>query len=155
MAVIARSSRVALPLLFGVLFALPASPDQPSDIRAVLQRVATGLSEGNPADALNEFDPSLHEYDTLRDDFDGLTASYQITNEINVVDEQDAPDETKAIIDWTITLGNLNNPDIHESRSRQIHVRFLRKKNHWKIVEFTPVDLFNPQFRPRSENPPR
>jgi hypothetical protein len=155
MAVIARSTRVVLPILFGVLVALPASPDQASAIRAVLQRVATGLSEGNPADALNEFDPSCAEYDKLRDDFDGLTASYQITNEVNVIDEQDAPNETKALIDWTITLGDLNNPGIKDSRSRQIHVRFIRRKNHWRIVEFSPTDLFNPQFRPQSENPPR
>ena len=75
MAAIAPSSKCAAwALLFGVLFAFPASPDQSSDIRAVLQRIATDLSEGNPADALKEFDPSFPAYETLRDDFEGLTA---------------------------------------------------------------------------------
>ena len=156
MAAIARSSKCApWALLFGLLFAFPASPDQSSDLRAVLQHIATGLSEGNSADALKEFDPSFPSYDKLRDDFEGLTAGYQLTNEVNVVDEQDTPDETNAVVDWTLTLGNLNNPGIQDSRNQRIHVRFVRRKNHWKIIEFSPIDLFNPQFHPRSQNPPR
>lgn len=156
MAAIAHSSKCApWALVFGLLFALPASPDQSSDIRAALQRIATGLSEGNPADALKEFDPSFPNYDRLRDDFEGLTAGYQLTNEINIVDEQDTPNQTDAVVDWTLTLGNLTNPGIQDSRNQRIQVRFVRRKNHWKIIEFSPIDLFNPQFHPRSQNPPR
>jgi hypothetical protein len=156
MAVIARSSKCAAwTLLFGVLFALPASPDQSADVRAVLQRIATGLSEGNSADALKEFDPSLPNYDRLRDDFEGLIAGYQLTNEVNVIDEQDTPEETNAVVDWTLTLGNLTNPGIQDSRNQRLHVRFVRRKNRWKIIEFSPIDFFNPQYHPRSENPPR
>ena len=156
MAAIARSNKSApVALLLGLMLALPASPDPSSDIRAVLQHVATGLSEGNPADALKEFDPSYPNYDKLRDDFEGLTAGYQLTNEVSVIDEQDTPDQINAVVEWTLTLGNLTNPGVQDSRNQQIHVRFVRRKNHWKIVEFSPIDLFNPQFHPRSGNPPR
>ena len=144
-----------MALMLGALLVAPAKPDQSSDIRAVLQHIATGLSEGNPADALKEFDPSFPNYEKLRDAFEGLTAGYQITNEVNVIDEQDTPDQVNAVVDWTLTLGNLNNPGIQDSRNQRMDVRFVRRKNHWKIVEFSPINLFNPQLHPRSGNPPR
>lgn len=142
-------------LALGLLFPVLARPDQSSDLRTVLQRIATGLTDENPADALKPFDRSFSGYDKLGDYFNGLTASYQITNEVNVVDEQDSSDQTTATVDWTITLGDKTNPGVQDSRNRQIHVRMVREKKHWKIVEFSPIDLFDPQFHSRSGNPPQ
>ncbi len=155
MAVTGRKKYTALALVMGLLFPVLARPDQASDLRDVLQRIATGLSDENPADALKPFNRSFGSYDKLSDYFDGLTASYQITNEVNVIDEQDSPDQTTATVDWTITLGDKTNPGVQDSRYRQIHVRITREKKHWKILNFSPIDLFNPQFHPRSGNPPQ
>lgn len=155
MAVTGRKKHAALVLAMGLLFPALVHSDQASDLRNMLQRIATGLSDENPADALKPFDRSFGSYDKLRDYFDGLTASYQITNEVSVADEQDSSDQTTATVDWTITLGDKTNPGVQDSRYRQIHVRMVREKKHWKIVEFSPIDLFNPQFHSRSGNPPQ
>jgi hypothetical protein len=29
-------------------------------------------------------------------------------------------------------------------RMAEIHVRMIREKQHWKIVDFSPIDLFDP-----------
>ena len=142
-------------LALGLLFPVLARPDQASDLRTILQRIATGLTDENPADALKPFDRSFSGYNKLSDYFNGLTASYQITNEVNVVDEQDSSDQTTATVDWTITLGDKTNPGVQDSRYRQIQVRMIREKKHWKIIEFSPIDLFDPQFHSRSGNPPQ
>lgn len=155
MAVTGRRKHAAFVLAIVLLCPALGRSDQASDLRDVLQRVATGLTDENPSDALKPFDRSLSTYDKLSGYFDGLTSSYQITNEVNVVDEQDSADQITATVDWTITLGDKTNLGVQDSRYREIHVRMIRDKKRWKIVEFSPIDLFNPQFHPRSGNPPQ
>ncbi len=155
MAATVRKSSVAAILLLASLFAPSASSDQASDIRTVLEHVTTGLVDGNPADAMKPFDSAFRSYDKLRDYFDGLTNGYQLTNEVNVVDERDASDQVELTVNWTITLGHLTNPGVQNTRQSKIQIRMVRKKHGWKIVEFSPIDLFNPQFRPPSGNNPR
>lgn len=155
MVVIGPKRYAALLLCLGLFFPGLALPDHASDLRTLLQRVATGLTDENPADALKPFDRSFPNYDKLSEDFDGLTASYQITNEVTVADEQDSAGEIKATVDWTITLSDKTNLGVQDSRYGQIHVRATRDKKHWRIVEFSPIDLFAPQFHPRSGNPPQ
>ncbi len=71
------------------------------------------------------------------------------------LDEQDESDQITATVGWTITLGNKTNLGVQDSRYREIHLRLVREKKHWKIIEFSPIDLFDPQFHPRSGNPPQ
>jgi hypothetical protein len=154
MAVIGRRGYIAL-LTTGLFYPVWVRADQPSDLRDILQQIATSLTDENAADALKPFSRAFNNYDKLRDDFDGLTASYQVTNEVNVLDEQDDSDQITATVGWTITLGNKSNLGVQDSRHREIHLRLVREKKHWKIIAFSPFDLFDPQFRTRSGNPPQ
>lgn len=155
MAVTGRKKRLASMFAAGLLLAAPLLADPSSDLRATLQHIATGLTDENPADAMKPFARSLRDYDKLSDYFNGLTSSYQITNEVDVVDEQDSPDQVVATVAWTLTLSDKTNPGVQDSRYRQIHVRVVREQKDWKVVEFSPIDLFNPRFHPRSEHPPQ
>jgi len=128
-----------------VLFALSAlRADQAADARSTLDQVARGLSEGNPADAISPFDKSYGDYDKLSGYFGGLTDAFQIVNEIDVVDERDTERDITLTARWTITLSDLGS-NYTERRVGDIQVRLLLKNRKWKIVEFLPIDIFDPR----------
>ena len=154
MAVIGRRGYAAL-LAGGLLCPSWVRADQASDLREILQQIATSLTDENAADALKPFSQSFNSYDKLRDDFAALTASYQVTNEVNVLDEQDDSNQIAATVGWTITLGNKTNLGVQNSRYREIHLRLRQEKKRWKIVAFSPIDIFDPQFHTCSGNPPQ
>jgi hypothetical protein len=121
--------------------------DQALDVRSQLQAVASALSAGNPAEAMIPFDKSCANYDKLSNYFGALTSAFQIVNEIDVVDEQDAPAETKLTVNWTITLSDLGT-NFTERRRGDINVRMELKDGKWKIVDFSPIEIFEPQQKP-------
>jgi hypothetical protein len=148
MAVIGRR---ALAALF-VLAVWTAHADQPSDIRSRLEVIATGLTEGNPAAAISPFDQSYADYGKLRNYFGGLTNAFQIVNEIDVKDEEDNPAETKATVHWIITLSDLGS-NYTARREGDINVRLVLTGHKWKIVEFSPIDIFDPEQKPWPKPP--
>lgn len=124
--------------------------DQPADIRSAIEIVATGLSAGNPADAISVFDKSYANYDKLSSYFGGLTSAFHIVNEVDVVDENDSEAATTVTVHWTITLSNLAT-NFSERREADIHAHLVLKERKWKIVDFTPIAIFNPQPPLRSK----
>ena len=124
-------------------FAGSLRADQPSDVRALLAEVGTSLTSGDPSAAMTPFSKSFADYAKLRDYFIGLTNSFSIVNEIDVLDEQDSKSESLVTISWAITLTNPQN-NFNTQRSGEIHVRVVRQKTTWKIAEFSPIALFDP-----------
>ncbi len=120
-----------------------ASADQPHDALDVINHVTGALAEGDPADAIAPFDSSMDGYDTLQNQFVGLTQSYQIVNEADVVDEQDSADEIQLTLRWAVTLTG-RQTSFTNRKSAQVHLKMRRQKGKWKIVEFAPLDLFAP-----------
>jgi hypothetical protein len=137
MAVIARNSLAGLL----VVAATCAAADTP---RAQVSYVASALTAGNPADALTPFDKSFAGYEKLRGYFSGLTSAFQLTNQLEVTEEEDSAQEATLTLEWTLTLANAQT-GYTENRSESIHVRLLLKSGKWKIVEFAPIGLFDPQ----------
>ena len=142
MAAIARKA----PLVTAALLLLSGSPllaDRAGDIRSQISYVATSLASGSAADALGPFDKSYASYEKLSGYFQGLTV-FQIQNEVDVTDEDDTSEtESKVTISWAMTL---TDPTIDRTdrRTAEINVRVLLKGGKWKIVEFSPIDIFNP-----------
>lgn len=126
---------VALPLL---------RADQASDVRSQLGVIATALTAANPAEAMTPFDKSYADYDKLADYFAGLTNAFQIVNNVNVTDEEDAAAESKLTVHWTITLSDVGSNSTQQ-RAGDIQVRLVLKDRKWKIVEFSPIKVFDPQ----------
>ncbi len=136
MAVIARNARLVVLAAFAT-FALQAADN--ADIRATLGTVANALTANDPSSAMEPFSKSFAKYDKLRDYFTGLTAAFSIVNEVDVLDQQDS----QATVRWAITLAsNGSNHSTH--RAAEIHLRMAREKKKWKIVDFSPIDLFDP-----------
>jgi hypothetical protein len=144
MAVIGRRAVIVASFAF---WAAPICADQASGVRSQLEAVATALSAGNPAEAMTAFDKSCTNYEKLANYFGGLTSAFQIVNEIDVVDEQDAPAETKLTVNWTITLKDLGSNST-EHRRGDINVRLVLKGRKWKIVDFAPIEIFDPEQKP-------
>lgn len=131
--------------------AVVSRADDPADARAQLSSVATALSADNASDAMTAFDKSYPKYEVLSNYFGGLVNAFQITNEIDVTDEQDAPSEIKLTVHWAMTLQGLQT-NYTENRAADIEVRLIRQHGKWKIAAFSPIDIFNPQqdrFRKR------
>lgn len=130
--------------------ALPPNGDRPSSVLATINQVATALAGDNATDAMTPFDKSFAKYTELRDYFSGLTDSSQLVNEVDLVDEQDSATQSNLTLKWTVTLTNKTTLQT-ERRSGEIHARLKLKDGKWKIVDFSPIDLFNPQPKQQSK----
>ena len=143
-----RHSRLLTQLLFGSAMLCGASlrveADQPAEVRSVLNDVAGALTASNPADAMTRFSKSFADYDKLRDYFIGLTAAFSIVNEVDVLDEKDTAMDSTATVRWTITLANAPVSGNSIQRSGEIHIHIVQEKRKWRIVQFSPIDLFDP-----------
>jgi hypothetical protein len=139
MAAIGRSSLVSLVALAAAAF----GADTP---RARVSYVASALTAGNPADAMTPFDKSFAGYEKLSAYFSGLTGAFQLTNQLEVTEEQDSAEEATLTLEWTLTLMNPQTA-YAENRNATIQVRLALKNGNWKIVEFSPIELFDPRKR--------
>jgi hypothetical protein len=135
-----------LILVIVSLAAAPLYADQSHDVLAKLNYVAAALAAGNAIDAMTPFDKSFANYVKLRDYFSGLTDSSQLVNEIDVTDEQDSAAESNVTAAWTLTLTNKTTLQT-ERRTGEIHIRLTLQNGTWKIVDFSPLELFNPQWK--------
>ena len=138
-----RSVRAAAGALFLFLVALPVRGDRAADIRAQISYIGTALTAGNAADAMRPFEKSFSNYETLSNYFQGLTA-FQVESEIELVEENDTETDTKLVVNWTLTLTD-SGTDATDRRTGDIDIRLVPKDGKWKIVEFSPISLFNPQ----------
>ncbi len=129
---------------------LPLHADRAADVRAQISYVAAALGNGNPTDALGPFDKSCKDYQKLKDYFQALTNGFDVTSEVEILDEQDEEAETKLLVNWTLTLSNSRaasdlTASSSERRSMDVNIRLALKKGKWKIVDLSPIDIFNPQ----------
>jgi hypothetical protein len=142
MAAIGRKASTWL-LLAAALSLVPA-PMRADDLLDSINRVAGGLSNNNAGDALSAFDKSFSGYPQLERYFDGLCGGYLVTNEAQLLDQNESGDAASLTVHWTMTL---NSQGTNESirHSDTVHIQLNRKKNKWKIVDLSPVSFFDPQ----------
>jgi hypothetical protein len=143
MAVIGRRFAVSLLILCVFATVVPAQQDRPAGVRALISSVATALSSGDAAEAMKAFDSSYSDFERLRGYLETLASSYAVANEVDVIDEQDSDPDTKVTLNWSITLTDLVS-DATEHREAEIHARVIVTKKGLKIVEFSPISLFDP-----------
>ncbi len=127
--------------------------DQSAEVRSRLSEIATSLTAGDPAGAMAPFSKSFPNYQRLREDFSGLTNAFSIVNEVDVIDEADSKAESVVTVNWAITLTNPQNK-FNTQHSAEIHVRFIREKGNLKIVEFSPIAIFDPSQSQTPIRPP-
>ena len=124
--------------------AIPARADTSSEARAQVTAVAEALTSADAAQAMTHFAKSFPDYEKLRLYFEGLSA-FQIENQLDITDEQDTTSSVALTITWEITLTDLAS-DRSRRRSGEIHVKLIPVESKWRIVDFSPLDIFNPQI---------
>jgi len=127
----------------GVALAQQHSPPS-SDARAEVTAVAEALTSGDPAAAMTHFDKSYRDYEKLRLYFEGLSA-FQVENQLDITDEEDTDSSVSLTITWEITLTD-SETDRSRQRTGDVHVKLVPVTSKWRIVEFSPLDIFNPQI---------
>jgi hypothetical protein len=142
MAATARNRLPFSALLLVLAWGLPLHADRAADIRTQLGNISTSLASADPSDAMEPFDKSYANYEKLSEDFAGL-AVFQIENEVDVTDEEDTADGAKIVINWALTLTDLGT-NRTDHRTAVINARLVLKGGKWKIVEFSPIAIFNP-----------
>jgi len=135
-------SRSARLLTWIIFLAAPIYADRAADVRAQIGRIATALSSGNPADAMVPFDKSFKDYEKLKGYFEAL-ARYQLSNEVDVTDEEDSETETTISVHWTMTLADLGT-NTSEERAADLKIRLVARDAKCTVVDLSPVDFFNP-----------
>lgn len=121
-----------------------ALADASSDARAQVAEVAEALTSGDAAEAMTHFSKSFADYEKLRRYFEGLSA-FQIENQLDITDEEDTANSIFLTITWDITLTDVGS-DRSRRRTGEIHVKLIPLESKWRIVEFSPLDIFNPQI---------
>jgi hypothetical protein len=141
------TSRPALAVAAVGLFSMSAQPrdtDRALSVLATINHIATALAGDNPAGAMMPFDKSFSKYVKLRDYFLGLTESSQLVNEVDLIDQKDFSNQSNVTVEWTLSLTNKTTLQT-ERRSGEIYIHLRLEHGKWKIVDFSPIDLFNPQ----------
>ena len=141
MAAIARRTALA-----GLLFAAVSAcvrGDEAAELRERLMQVANAVSAGNPSEAISVFSKSYKHYDKLRDYFSALSNGLRVENEVDFLDDPSEEPEPEMNVRWSITIADA---EMHYSvqRAAEIKIRFARESKKWKIVDFEPIDLFDP-----------
>ncbi len=138
----------AIGLRFPLLMLVAASAmmaDQAHDVLHVVNNLTTALGDNDAPEAMSYVDRSFAGYDRMAADLGNLTAGYSISNEADVIDEDDTADESKLTLDWSLTLRSQGTGQT-VSRHEQVLVRLVCKGKRWKIVDFAPLKLFDPQM---------
>ena len=136
-------------LLFCIVLSLAGrylrAADASSEARGQVAAVARALSSGDAAEAMTHFAKTCPNYDTVRRYFEGLGA-FQVDNQLTFTDEEDADNSVTLTITWDITLSDFGTENSRR-RTGEIHVKVAAADSKWRIVEFSPLDIFNPQLR--------
>ena len=130
-------------MLSATVFARSAA-DASTSARQQVAAVAQALTDGDAAEAMTHFAKTYRDYDKLRRYFDGL-AAFQIENQVDFSDEEDSDTAVVFTANWNLTITDVAS-DRTRNRSGQIHVKVVPVESKWRIVEFAPLDIFDPQL---------
>jgi hypothetical protein len=117
--------------------------DDDSSARHQLAAIGTALATGDTAQAMLPFSKNYAQYQELLNDFSGLIDSYQISSEVTVENETSGSGRIDVTARWDLTLQDRGTA-YTKNRSAEISIRLTKKGRQWKIIEFSPIKIFQP-----------
>jgi hypothetical protein len=130
-----------------------AADDAHDDVVAVISKMAAALTEdtgqvgggfhGNVGEFMSAVSKDLPEYDTLKNNVNGLVTGAELSSNIQVLTEN-AGDPYKIDVDWFLQIRSLEQDGPMVRRREVVHCELRKEKKHWKIVALKPVDFFAP-----------
>jgi hypothetical protein len=125
---------IALNLLFGAAIAFAADPAAEQ-----IQTLADALSAGEPARALDVFDPKMPGFDQLKSRLDALANLPDTTAEIRI----ESRSESSFVTHFELRLNPERNAPML-IRTERVSIAMARVGDEWRIVRFEPLRIFDP-----------
>jgi hypothetical protein len=138
MAVIGRRA-----VLLGALLCLIARADDSADVHRVIGDLANAISAGEVSQAMSGFSKKCADYGKLNDYFDALAGAYFVENTVAFTDEEISATEASVSLHWDLAL-TTKQSGFTKNRSADVTVKLAREGKHWRIMELTPLSLFDP-----------
>lgn len=118
--------------------------DAPQQVFDLFSKIASALSDDDPAMFVEAIDPAMPHAEDFRRDIVALTDLADLSNSLEVV--SDAGDETHrtAEVDWFLEIVGKSESHTVERRREVVKFRLERKGKKWKIVSIEPLHFFAP-----------
>jgi len=107
--------------------------NRPPEEMEVFRAVSEALANRDADAFLEQFDPKMTQYDTLRDEIRDLTGQAQeIGSTIDVI----TLDGNRLELDWLLKIDN------GEPRRQIVKCQIEKQGKKWRITELEPVEFF-------------
>lgn len=130
--------------LLAVLAAHCAAGGTREEIIDLLARMATALSEGNPAMFLDAFDRTMPGYAGLESHVFALLSQAQVASSVKLTEDEGDARHRLVELDWLLEIRSKQAAGPTERRQQTVRARLERRKKAWKIVLLEPISLFAP-----------
>ena len=132
--------RAAALLLFAVI--LRADPAE--DVKDVIRKAVSALTERNAAALWLLFDPKMPGYAALRKDSQALLAVADASSTVDFL-KNEGDDRARTLqLNWSMQINETQRGVSTTTRQAQVTCKLERKADAWKITSFTPADFFAP-----------
>lgn len=142
MRAIARN--IAIVAIVAAGAALLGFADTHSDVLELFASMTSALSDDNPAGFMKGFDKNMADYDKLSGYVDGLIREAEVSASVDPVKDEGDDMKRSVDLDWTLQIRSRQMAGPLVERQQTAHVELVKQKKHWRIVSFTPIDLFAP-----------
>jgi hypothetical protein len=115
------------------------APPQPPELK-VLADLANYLSEGNAPGAMDAFDKSIPNYQTISDNVFALVAQADISCTIDPVEQNGSVFE----VDWFLKLNSKADHGPTERRQQTVKLTIVKMGKKWKITAIDPATILDP-----------
>ena len=118
--------------------------DAEKEVEDLIASAATGLSAGKPEVFLEAFDPSMPEFEKLRNEVAGLTSQADLSCSIEELSNEGDDAVRTLTLDWILRIDPKDNNPGSTRRQKTVKCRIGKNGKKWRIVSFDPLDLFAP-----------
>ena len=137
----------------GAAAAGPAlAADAQQQVFDLFSKIASALSDDDPAMFVEAVDPAMPHFDEFRRDVVALTDLATLTNSIEVLSDTGDDTHRAEELDWYLEMMSKADPHPVERRREVVKFRLERKgekAKKWKIVSIDPLHFFAPPSEPR------
>jgi Fe-S-cluster formation regulator IscX/YfhJ len=118
--------------------------DAQQQIFDLFTKIASALSDDDPAMFIEAVDPGMPNFQDFRRDVVALTDLADVTNSIEVLSDSGDDTHRAEELDWFLEIVGKSDPHPLERRREVVKFRLERKGKKWKIVSIEPLHFFAP-----------
>ena len=118
--------------------------DSEKEAEDLIASAVSGLSAGRPELFLEVFDPSMADFEKLREVVVGLTCQAELSCSIEVLSNQGDDAIRTLTLDWILRIDQKDGSPGSTRRQKTVKCQIKKNGKKWRIVSFDPLDLFAP-----------